>query len=341
MHDSGAHREGQGPHRGGLREIPPPTGFLLHSASALHDTGWGHPEHQGRLRSLASTIGKDLLALHGHVVQVAPREATTQELELVHTPEHIERVRAVIEASRKEDAPLELNGDTVVSGASWDAAVGSVGAVITAVEGVVDGELSNAFVAARPPGHHATPSQAMGFCLFNSVAIAARWLQARGRAARVLIIDWDVHHGNGTQDAFYDDGTVFYLSLHQSPHYPGTGAVGDRGTGEGTGWTLNVPLPAGTTQDAYRVEFRDALDTAWKTADPDFVIISAGFDAMAGDPLGDMLLEPEDFHGLTRAVLERAGDIGVVAVLEGGYDPKRTAQGALAVVRALARLEYP
>lgn len=259
----------------------------------------------------------------------------------MHTPEHIDHVRNAIEVSRVEGEPVPLNGDTIVSGASWEAAVGSVGAVLTAVERVGDGELRNAFVAARPPGHHATPSQAMGFCLFNSVAIAARWLRTQRRAERVLILDWDVHHGNGTQDTFFDDGTVFYLSLHQSPHYPGTGAVEDTGAGEGRGWTLNVPLPAGTTAEVYHREFGIALDAAVGVAEPDFVIISAGFDTMAGDPLGDFLLEPEDFHRLTRAVMERVGETGVVAVLEGGYEPRRTAQGALAVVRALAGLDYP
>ena len=151
----------------------------------------------------------------------------------------------------------------------------------------------------------------MGFCLINHVAVAARWLQATGRAERVLIVDWDVHHGNGTQDTFYADGTVFYLSLHQSPHYPGTGAADETGTGDGDGWTLNVPLPAGTSAAEYRQHFSRALEQALETCRPAFILISAGFDVMAGDPLGGMLLEPEDLHALTREVM--AGAAGEAA----------------------------
>ena len=190
----------------------------------------------------------------------------------------------------------------------------------------------------------------MGFCLINHVAVAARWLQATGRAERVLVVDWDVHHGNGTQDTFYADGTVFYLSLHQSPHYPGTGAADETGTGEGEGWTLNVPLPAGTSVADYRQHFSHALEQGLETCHPDFILISAGFDVMAGDPLGGMLLEPEDLYALTCEVMAgaarepRADDargVGIVAALEGGYDPARTGLGAAAVLRALAGIDRP
>ena len=193
------------------------TGFLLHPASALHDTGWNHPEHQGRLRALSSTVGRDLLTLDRAVVQVECQDASEEDLLRVHTPEHVQLVRAAVEQAKANGSPMSLVSDTVVSGASWDAAVGSAGAVITAAERVSAGSLRNAFVAARPPGHHATPSQPMGFCLFNNVAVAARWMQEKGLAERILIVDWDVHHGNGTQDIFYSDPTVVYVSLHQHP----------------------------------------------------------------------------------------------------------------------------
>jgi acetoin utilization deacetylase AcuC-like enzyme len=243
--------------------------------------------------------------------------------------------------AEKESTTVSLDADTLVSAASWRAAAGSSGALLTAVQRVADGTLSAGFVATRPPGHHATQDRAMGFCLINHVAVAARWLQATGRAERVLIVDWDVHHGNGTQDVFYSDGTVFYMSLHQSPHYPGTGAADEFGIGEGAGWTLNVPLPAGTSVVDYRKHFSDSIEQALETCRPDFILISAGFDVMAGDPLGGMLLEPEDLHDLTREVMERAegfgeSGAGVVAALEGGYDPGRTGLGAAAVLRALA-----
>ncbi|MCH7934629.1 MAG: histone deacetylase [Gemmatimonadetes bacterium] len=325
-----------------------PVGFLLHPDAPLHDTGWGHPEHQGRLRALASAVGRDLLALHESVVQVEPGQVTEEDLLRVHTPEYLALIRTAVERAEKEGTPISLDADTMVSGASWDAATGSTAALITATGQVADGALASAFVATRPPGHHATPDRAMGFCLINHVAVAARWLQGTGRAERVLIVDWDVHHGNGTQDTFYADGTVFYLSLHQSPHYPGTGAASEKGVGEGTGWTLNVPLPAATSADDYSQRFSEALGQGLEICRPDFILISAGFDVMAGDPLGGMLLEPEDLHSLTQQVMAGAADgsraddahrVGVVAALEGGYDPARTGLGAAAVIRALAGID--
>ena len=335
-----------------------PVGFLLHPEAPLHDTGWGHPEHQGRLRALASAVGRDLLALHERVVQVEPGEVMEEDLLRVHTSEYLALLRTATKRAEAEGGSVRLDADTIVSAASWGAATGSTAALLTAVGQVADGTLSSAFVAARPPGHHATPDRAMGFCLINHAAVAARWLQETGRAERILIVDWDVHHGNGTQDTFYDDGTVFYLSLHQSPHYPGTGATSETGVGEGTGWTLNVPLPAGTSVAEYSQRFSDALNQGLETCRPDFILISAGFDVMAGDPLGGMLLEPEDLHALTREVMAGAANehgaresgarepvaedspgVGVVATLEGGYDPARTGLGAAAVLRGLAGID--
>ena len=199
------------------------TGFFLHPSSSLHDTGWGHPEHQGRLRALASSVGNDLLMLHGHVEQMGAADGVAHDLLLVHTEDHVEHVQAACQRAENEDSIIAIDPDTKVSSQSWDAALGSIGSAIAATKAVARGDIRNAFVATRPPGHHATPGQAMGFCLFNNIAVTARWLQAEGYADRILIIDWDVHHGNGTQDAFYGDATVYFLSLHQSPHYPGTG----------------------------------------------------------------------------------------------------------------------
>ena len=319
-----------------MANFHPPVGFLLHPASPLHDTGWGHPEHQGRLRALASAVSNDLLALHDRVVQIEPGQATEEDLLRVHTPEHLASIKQAAEDAETENKLVRIDGDTIASSETWRAALGSTAALLTAVESVADGTLSSAFVATRPPGHHATPDRAMGFCFVNHVAVAARWLQAKGCAQRVLIIDWDVHHGNGTQDTFYGDGTVFYLSLHQWPHYPGTGAASDVGVGAGEGWTLNIPLSAGTPAKSYLEHFWKAVDVALDRCQPDFILISAGFDVMSGDPLGNMRLEPEDLHTLTRGLLERArGSTPVVAALEGGYDVTRTGLGVSAVLRAL------
>jgi acetoin utilization deacetylase AcuC-like enzyme len=235
-----------------------------------------------------------------------------------------------------------MDPDTRVSGASWEAALGSVGAALTAARGVAEGRWANAFVATRPPGHHATPDRVMGFCLFGNVALTARWLQANGHAERVLIVDWDVHHGNGTQDVFWEDPSVFFLSLHQFPHWPGTGRADERGAGAGLGHTLNVPIPPGTGRAEYLSRWHDALDRAFGAGRPDFVLVSAGFDCLAGDPLGDLRLEPDDLHAMAAELVARAGEAcggRLVACLEGGYDPPRTARAAVSVVRALAGVE--
>ena len=322
--------------------MSPTAGFFLHPASPLHDTGWGHPEHQGRLRALAAAVEKDLIALHAHVEQMEAGACGEDDLLRVHSEAHVASVREACRLAEERDGLIGLDPDTKVSAASWDAAIGSAGAAIAAAHAVVERQIQTAFVAARPPGHHATPDRAMGFCLFNSVAVTARWLQAHGHAERVLIVDWDVHHGNGTHDAFYADPSVFFLSLHQWPHYPGTGASDEIGEGEGEGYTRNVPLPAATPRRTYLDRFASALDEALARSQPDFVLVSSGFDVMAHDPLGGMLLEPEDLHALTRRVIDVAGagcDGRVVVLLEGGYDPARLGEGAVAVIRALAGLE--
>jgi acetoin utilization deacetylase AcuC-like enzyme len=322
------------------------TAFLLHPAASLHDTGWGNPEHQGRLRALASTIGRDIITLNGEVEQIDPGEAELDDALRVHERSLLDRVREGAERAERTGTVYCLPDahDVQLSGASWDAIMGSLGAALTAVAGVAEGRFRNAFVATRPPGHHATPDRAMGFCFVNHVAAAARWLQHHGHAERVLIVDWDVHHGNGTQDIFWEDSTVFFLSLHQSPHYPWTGAAHEVGGGPGEGYTRNVPLPAGLPREAWLKRYEAALDDAFGRFTPDFVLVSAGFDALAGDPLGGQLLDPSDFHGVTRSLMARADEScggRVVALLEGGYDPPRTGRAAAALLRALAGVGAP
>jgi len=318
-----------------------PTMLVMHPDCALHDTGWGHPEHQGRLPAIVKAIYRKTPAFLGVLAQREAEPAEVADLQLVHSPEHVERVRAAVAEAAGQGGQVALDSDTVVSAASWDAALAAVGCAVTGVRAVLAGEAETAFAVARPPGHHATRDQAMGFCLFNNVAVAARWAQARRGVGRVLIVDWDVHHGNGTQDIFYADPSVYYLSLHQSPHYPGTGAAEERGMGAGLGTTRNVPLPEGTTAAAYRTAFEEALDAALGEFEPELVLVSAGFDCLAGDPLGGLMLEPADLHYLTRLLVERTlGTAGgrVVAVLEGGYAPARVGEGVVEVLRALAGL---
>jgi len=320
------------------------TGLLLHPAAALHDTGWGHPEHQGRLRALSSALSKDMLALHDRVAQMEARSATEEEILRVHTQEHVHRVMEFSDRAMEEERSIPLDSDTLVSGASWDATVGSSGAVLTALDGIGKGIIRNAFVGTRPPGHHATTTKAMGFCLFNHAAVGVRYVQDQGLADRVLIVDWDVHHGNGTQDIFYEDGSVYYLSLHQSPHYPGTGRVNERGKGSGEGMTLNVPLSPGTSLEEYRERFREALTKVRRHFRPDFVFVSSGFDVLKGDPLGGQELEPADLHAMTREVMELADEMAggrLLVLLEGGYVPERVGSGTVAVVRSLVGLGMP
>jgi acetoin utilization deacetylase AcuC-like enzyme len=320
---------------------PKPTALVLNGDCGLHDTGWGHPEHQGRLPGIVNAIYRQTPALLDHVLQHEARPATEAQLQRVHSADHIEAVRGAAARAARTGKIVQLDADTVVSGASWDAALAAAGSAIDAVELVVSGRARSALALCRPPGHHATPDCAMGFCLFNNVAIAARAAQAEHAIERVLIIDWDVHHGNGTQDAFYDDPHVFYLSLHLDGHYPGTGAAAETGIGAGAGATLNVPLRAGTSAAAYRVAFSDAVRRAFDDSRPELVIISAGYDCLTGDPLGGLMLEPEDIHAMTREVMELAGDAAggrVVAALEGGYVPARAGAGVVATLRAFAGL---
>jgi acetoin utilization deacetylase AcuC-like enzyme len=337
--------EGDSGGRGlGVTELRPVTGFYMHAAAPLHDTGWGHPEHQGRLRTLASAVGKDLLTLHGHVEALEPRAATLAELARVHARDYLSSIRDRVREAEHEGRVLEFAPETPVSDATWEAILGSSGAAIEAVESVANRRFRTAFVATRPPGHHATADTGMGFCLVNHVAVAARHLQATGRARRIAIVDWDVHHGNGTQELFYDDPSVYYLSVHQAPFFPGTGSADERGAGPGEGATRNVPLPAGTDGPALAAALEAALAAAAAEFTPDFVLVSAGFDALAGDPLGGFRLEPADFHLLTRLVLAWADatcEGQVVALLEGGYDPRRTGHATVATLRALARLPVP
>ncbi|MBT8479321.1 MAG: histone deacetylase [Gemmatimonadetes bacterium] len=311
--------------------------LFAHEACSAHDTGWQHPEHQGRLRAVMSALGKALPELNDRVTPLHANPASLSEIMRVHTDDHVATVRDACERAAEKREILRLDPDTVVSGRSWDAALGACGAAVEAMRWVGRGNGPSAFCPIRPPGHHATSDRAMGFCLFNNVAVAARSALVEGIADRVLIVDWDVHHGNGTQDIFYEDPDVFYLSLHQHPQYPGTGLAHETGRGAGEGTTLNLPMAAGLTPDRYVDALLKALDRAAGFA-PEMVFISAGFDAGRDDPIGGFTLEPEHFALLTSEVIEhtRSSASGrVVSVLEGGYDPAELGRCVTAHLTAL------
>jgi acetoin utilization deacetylase AcuC-like enzyme len=306
---------------------------LLFSAPEFldHDTG-PHPETAERLRAIGAML--DETGLSGRCTPGQFGLLDPAALRIVHTPQLVERVRDAAEAGGGH-----LDADTVVSPASFDVALAAAGACVAAVDAVIAGQDRTALCLVRPPGHHATPTHSMGFCLFNNIAIAARHAIKRHGLNRVLIVDWDVHHGNGTQDIFYEDPAVFFMSIHRygQGFYPGTGAAGETGAGAGRGATLNVPICYGTSRAEYHDRFARALGSAAATK-PDLVMVSAGFDAHRLDPIGDLGLEAEDFAILTRDVLEVARTHAggrLVGCLEGGYNWHATAESVSAHLEQL------
>ncbi len=312
-----------------------PTGFVYDEVSLRHLPGrTGHPERPERLTAILD--GLERSGLLQSLRRIAPRNATEQELALVHDAAYLALVRQ--EVANLQRVKNLSTGDTLVSPGSFEAARMAAGGVLTAVDAVMAGRVRNAFCAVRPPGHHATGSRGMGFCLYNNVAVAARYLQKVHGVGRVLIVDWDYHHGNGTQDIFYRDGTVFYFSTHEYGAYPGTGDPSERGDGEGEGTTLNVPLPAGASDAEILQALETKLVPAARDFRPDFILISAGFDAMRNDLLGNMDVTPEGFAAITRVVVDLADELcqgRIVSVLEGGYWLDGLAESVAAHLKAL------
>jgi acetoin utilization deacetylase AcuC-like enzyme len=311
------------------------TALLLDPLYKKHDTGHGHPERADRYDAVTLALQhSDLL---DRMPRIKPRVATEDEIALVHGRKYIETARIEI-----ADGASELSsGDTHVCRESYDVAVKAVGGVLNAIDKVFSGACDNAFCAVRPPGHHATPNRGMGFCIFNNVAIAARYAQKKHGAQRVLIADWDVHHGNGTQDAFYNDGSVLFLSTHQSPWYPGTGAASERGEGKAEGLILNRPFPADSSRKEIFPVFHEELEKAAEKFRPDLVLVSAGFDSRLGDPLGRFRLTDSDFRDLTHVLLGIADKYAkgrLVSLLEGGYSLSGLAAGVRAHVHELVGL---
>jgi acetoin utilization deacetylase AcuC-like enzyme len=296
------------------------TGLLADPIYRTHLQGCEHPERPERFTAV-------LEALSGlPLVSIASRDATVDELLLCHTNEYLRAAQRDVESGQR----YLSTGDTAVTPNSWGVAVRAVGGVLNAVDAVLDSRVSNAFCAVRPPGHHATPARGMGFCLLNNVAIAARYAQRRRGLERVLIVDWDVHHGNGTQDIFSADPSVLFFSTHQWPLYPGTGRADETGVGN----IMNFPFPAGAGREEILGAVERSLIPAANAFRPDLVLISAGFDSRIGDLLGRFTLKDDDFADLTRALLPLAGG-RVVSVLEGGYNLAGLASAARAHVTAL------
>jgi acetoin utilization deacetylase AcuC-like enzyme len=303
--------------------------YISSSDCGRHDTGWGHPEHVGRLRAIPQALREEP-EFFSSIQHVESRHATADELSLVHDRTYVEHVRAVVDAGGGR-----LDADTVASEGSWDAATASAGAALDAVDFAFGDGPRRSFCAVRPPGHHALRDSAMGFCLFGNVALAAHHARRRHGAERVLIVDWDVHHGNGTQALVEHEPSIHFVSMHQWPWYPGTGAADDRGPHDSV-W--NVPMRAGLPRETYVDALRRTIDAATMGFVPDVVLISAGFDSLAGDPLGGFTLEIEDFVALTRHLVDRAEDWcggRIVSSLEGGYAPQRLGQACVKHMMAL------
>jgi acetoin utilization deacetylase AcuC-like enzyme len=286
-----------------------------------HETGQ-HPESPERLRSVTAHLNSTQLPARFEPGKIVL--ATVEQLARVHSPSHVERVREFA-----QDGGGRIEADTVVSRQSFDVALRAAGTACDAVDRVLKDDHSRACCLTRPPGHHALADDPMGFCLFNNVAVAARQAIAKHKLSRVLIVDWDVHHGNGTQDIFYDDAEVYFLSAHRFPFYPGSGTREETGTGKGLGTVFNMPVEYGTARRQYFAEFLQLLADCAKRCRPELVLISAGFDAHRLDPIGSLDLETEDFAVLTRLVLDVADEYcqgRCVSVLEGGYNVQALAE---------------
>ena len=300
-----------------VNPTPSQLAYLTDPIFHEHDTGADHPESIARIKTVDSAMKKfkdnpQLKALH-------PQPADLAVIEYCHEKSYMDKARDEIKAGVHKLS----TGDTNVSAKSYDAAVMAVGAICGGVDAVMNGTSKTAFCAVRPPGHHASAAKGMGFCVFNNIAVGARYAQKKHKLPRVAILDWDVHHGNGTQDIFYEDGSVFFFSTHQSPWYPGTGAENETGFGAGKGMTLNCPFPAESGHKQIFGAFKEKLAPALKEFKPDLIMLSAGFDSRKDDPLGRFLLSDDDFKELTVFSMELAKEYAqgrLVSVLEGGYN---------------------
>lgn len=295
------------------------TGFVYHPDYLKHDMGYGHPEAPGRLQAIVSRLEES--GVRARLKSIEPAPASDEWITQIHAAPYLQ----LLKKHAPDSGRVALDAETSMSAGSLPAAYLAAGGAMAAVDAILAGHVNNAFCAVRPPGHHAERDGAMGFCLFNNVAIAARYAQRRHGVSRVLIVDWDVHHGNGTQHAFYDDPSVLFFSTHQYPHYPGTGHPTETGQGAGEGTTINVPMTPGEGDEEYREIFRRVLVPAADSFQPEFVLISAGFDAHRDDPLASMGLTEQgyaDLTGIVGGIARRHGQGRILSCLEGGYNLK-------------------
>ena len=308
------------------------TGLVYHSAYLEHDMGAGHPESPHRLKAIMQQLERSGTA--ARLTRIEPRKAEEEWITQIHSPSSV----AALNAHQPTNGRAILDPDTSMSPGSLHAALLAAGGALAAVDAIMRGEVEHVFCAVRPPGHHAETARAMGFCLFNNVAIAARYVQKKHRLTRVLIVDWDVHHGNGTQHSFEQDPSILFFSTHQFPHYPGTGRARERGTGVGEGFTINVPMEAGDGDEEYHAVFVNVLLPAADAFKPEFVIVSAGFDAHRDDPLASMRLTEagySDLTGLVAGIAMRHAQGRLLSALEGGYNLTALAASVEAHLKAL------
>lgn len=313
----------------------PKVGIVRHPIYIQHDPGYYHPESPERLRTIYAMIEQERLVERLKLVDIKPREATKEELAWVHDSRYIELV-----ASTDGKPYVRLDPDTSTSPDSYKAALMAAGGLMEAVKSTFEGAVQRAFALVRPPGHHAERNRGMGFCLFNNVAIAAEYALKRLGAKRVAIVDWDLHHGNATQHSFYSRSDVLYMSTHQYPYYPGSGAEYEVGEGEGEGFTVNVPLSSGSGDAEYIAIFEEIFKPIILEYKPDIILLSAGFDIYERDPLGGMKVTARGFGQLTRVLLEASEDVcggKLVATLEGGYDLTGLAQGVKSVLEMMVK----
>jgi acetoin utilization deacetylase AcuC-like enzyme len=311
-----------------------PTVFLYDDLYLKHDPGSFHPEAPGRLTAIQKRM--ELVDWGDRILLMSSRLADVEEVALVHDRGYID----LVERECVMGYSTLTTGDTSVCGESHMIARYAAGGVTAAVDAVLSGQAKNGFCAVRPPGHHASERRGMGFCLFNNIAIAARHAQKKHGLERILIADWDVHHGNGTQDIFYGDPTVFFMSTHQSPWYPGTGGRGETGAGKGEGFTMNRPFPAGAGNDEIISAFKNDLLPKARDFKPDLTLLSAGFDSRKNDPLGHFTIDDDGFRTLTKILLEIAHISGggrFLSMLEGGYSPLGLASAVHAHIDELTR----